>query len=559
MTKTSDIIGRCRTMAGRLKSSAVYDVPIVFGVSAVFLVLFNLVIGQDMNWDTRNYHFAAVFRWLHRDWQIDVAPSQLQTWFNPVVYVPSYWLINGLPPVVASLIISLVQALNGPLVFAIAHQLLVGSTPGMRRLQALACVGMAITGSAFLSEVGTTIIDSTLAIPMLIAILLVLREPPRSETASDSPSPQTWAIAGFLVGACVGLKLTFIVFAPAFLLAAGWFASRNWLSAMVLVGLGLAAGSMLTGGWWWALMWQRVGNPLFPIANNLFRSPLVGSDLLTDTRFIGRNWFDLASYAARMAIGGGPVSPGAQRFIGAEVHFRDLRYLAGLTCSVVLLWRAAIATCQKKVSRDALSFVAIFWLVSYIAWFYLFGIIRYIVLLEALGGMIALAAMTQILRYRGKILSYAQLAIAPCLIFSTYPATFGHEPFAGSWFNLGDVSILSAPHTTVVITTGDAVAYVQPYLPPSVSFVRIAGNLPIRREHGLGSHAAELIDSSEGPLRSLREAWSSDDVHALAHFGLRTVRGTCRTISAKAVPLTSCLLVRMGTHHTQVSHEKPVS
>ena len=48
--------------------------------------------GEDINWDWRNYHEYNAFALINGRYDWDVAPAGIQTFLNPLAYVPAYLL-----------------------------------------------------------------------------------------------------------------------------------------------------------------------------------------------------------------------------------------------------------------------------------------------------------------------------------------------------------------------------------------------------------------------------------------------------------------------------------
>ena len=46
--------------------------------------------GEDINWDWRNYHEYSAFALIHGRFNEDVAPAGIQTFLNPLGYLPAY-------------------------------------------------------------------------------------------------------------------------------------------------------------------------------------------------------------------------------------------------------------------------------------------------------------------------------------------------------------------------------------------------------------------------------------------------------------------------------------
>lgn len=52
-------------------------------------------MGQDASWDLRNYHLYNAWAWLNGREKTDVAAAGLQSFFNPILDVPYYFLMAG--------------------------------------------------------------------------------------------------------------------------------------------------------------------------------------------------------------------------------------------------------------------------------------------------------------------------------------------------------------------------------------------------------------------------------------------------------------------------------
>src|SRR5437764_7504544 len=56
----------------------------------------SLLLGQDANWDLQNYHYYNAWAWWHgRIFTQDLAAAQIQTFLNPVLDLPFYWMVTA--------------------------------------------------------------------------------------------------------------------------------------------------------------------------------------------------------------------------------------------------------------------------------------------------------------------------------------------------------------------------------------------------------------------------------------------------------------------------------
>ena len=114
-----------------------------------------------------------------------------------------------------------------------------------------------------LSEVGTSFSDILTALPIVAGCILIL--------SADGSRHGRYVLAGLLLGAAVGLKLTNVVYALG--AAAAVLAATRPLTATICLGVGGVVGALTTGGAWGLMLWRELGNPIFPLFNAVFRSP----------------------------------------------------------------------------------------------------------------------------------------------------------------------------------------------------------------------------------------------------------------------------------------------
>src|SRR5689334_18038774 len=101
-------------------------VPLLFG-------LLSLALGQDDNWDLHNYHWYNPYALLNGRLEVDMGPGGWQSYFNPTIDLPYYFMMQSLPVRLVGFVMGYVHGLNFLLVLAIARRLL-GAQPGRTRL-----------------------------------------------------------------------------------------------------------------------------------------------------------------------------------------------------------------------------------------------------------------------------------------------------------------------------------------------------------------------------------------------------------------------------------------
>jgi hypothetical protein len=251
--------------------------PLLFGLGA-------LLLGQDASWDLRDYHYYNPYAFLNNRMSFDVAPAQLQTYYNPILYIPFYFMVNYLPPPAVGLLLGTVQGINFILLFAIAQKLIDVAREKFWLCFVVALSGM--LGAANLSEIGTVMGDNLVSLLILSSLLLILTYYEDFSSVSLA-SMGAMCGAGFLAGIAAGLKYTMSIFAVG--LVVGCFlipikSNRHFRSGSfaiwVLVGFTVAA------GFWFYKLYALYGNPILPFFNEVFRAPVIQIGDYRDKRFL---------------------------------------------------------------------------------------------------------------------------------------------------------------------------------------------------------------------------------------------------------------------------------
>jgi hypothetical protein len=433
------------------------SVPLAVVAGCMLLgAAYTYAVGDDVNWDWRNYHAYNVWAAInHRD-DIDVVPAGFQTYFNPLIYYPIYLLRQLLSPLWTGLIVGAVHGLNLVAIYSLTRALL-GSAANASCLAA--SVLLAAFGPLTLSEVGTSFADIALSLPIIAALILM--------SSSEQPSAKFHILAGVLIGASVALKLTNVVFAFG-LLAAAIAASRP-LAALGCVALGGAIGSLVAGGWWSFLLWRDFGNPVFPLFNGVFPSPELSSVNILDRQFIPDGWLDGLAYPFYWLAGDNRSS---------EYAFRDARFAVALVLLAVAIGASLIRRTELLTRRDV-QFIS-FFVVSYAIWLMLFAIQRYAVALELLCGPLIVLLLVRILQsaasagWRVGLESWQSVIILVVALASaawTQPGDWTRR----SWSNPYRPQLpaeLTQPANYLLLDK--PLAYIAPVLPPGSRFYQLA-------------------------------------------------------------------------------------
>jgi hypothetical protein len=476
-------------------------------------------LGQDANWDLRNYHYYNAYAFLNGRLAWDVAPAQLQTYHNPFPDLFFYAIADRLPARVVAFVMAAPAGLAAFFLWRSADILFRELGRAQRAILAGTALLVGMTGAAGFSVIGSTMNEWPLAALVSAAIFLVLR----AFGAAERPSATALAMAGLLAGIAAGCKLTYGVFALG--LAAGIAlsrADRSSLKSALVCAIGVAAGFLLAYGPWALVLWREFGNPVFPYLNGVFKSPFWDAINFTDFRYGPRTalqWLAFPLYFSHIST------------LASEQGFRD--YRLALLCILAVVTALAAVVRQGAPGRHftpAWRFLCVFALVSYLAWEALFSIYRYLVPLELASGLlIAFCVLRLVPDLRGAV----ALVLLLSLLLAGTTRRMGWErvPFQERYFEVAAPAL--SPAALVILTSTEPMAYAIPFLAADARFVAPAnGFLRPGQDDGLARRAAAAISHHAGPLYSMshrKESEAAADT-LLAGFGLDRDPGSCAPI-----------------------------
>jgi hypothetical protein len=497
-----------------------------------------VALGKDTGWDFRNYHWYDAYALLTGRLGFDVAVAHQATYFNPLIHVPFYLLATAGTSWLAIFYAGALQGLNVLPLYLIGRSAIAHS-PARLAAAMLTVAGMA--GSTVSSMIGKTSYDqSALSLLVLAGLaLVVVRREALGEATRTAAGVAL--VAGFLVGAAVGLKLTeapFAVgFAAALALPRGSLGTRSL--RLALGALGGLLGVLVAGGYWFLTLARHTGNPLFPFFNDVVHSALIAPGSYRDERFIPEGWRDIATFPFRFTV---------DYRVADDAPFHDLRVLLLYVCVPLagLLVVAGRRAVEPLIHGGATRILFGFIVASYLAWIDQFAVYRYLVLLEMLAP-IALASAIGLLpvpmRVRWGILGVLLLVT---LLTGRYDAG-PHAPLGDPYLR---VSGLSLPHpaATMILMTGEQpMAYLIPSLPAAIPVLRIDGLMagPLDGS-AMTADMRRRVQAHRGDLFLLSEVHEDQAAQdAAAAYHLRIVDSSCQRITSNlGGPYRLCPLAR---------------
>ena len=521
----------------RLAQWSAPGAQVTAGIFIFLAVLLSLLGGKDLNWDLLNYHYYNGWALLHGRSDIDVAPAQLQTYFDPLLDVPLYLAIRHLPPLLVGAVYATVQSVNAWLVWLIARRVLPFASTPARDWAAFGLGLMALGGTIFRAELGGGMGDTLVSIPLLGAVAIVVSRPAESESRRSG----SWMAAGLLTGLACALKLVAAVYAAGFTAASFALATpgRRWRPPLLFAASAAVSWAILDG-WWRVHLWRDFGNPLFPAFNQWFASPLLAPVAFTDPRFVPHSWVQALIYPLYWLRHPQAVSDTGR--------FLDLRLPLLFVTAVAWLIQRVRGTVRGVLPRGA-HFVLLGCAGAYGAWIAVFGIHRYLATLELLAplALVLLLCDLGVTGVRARAIIVTVLAFTSVLVV---PMKYARGGWSGDYFGVSVPASVSALRGGTVLIGGTApVAFVLPELPAQLRFVRIASNFyGFATPQGFDRGVAELVAADRGDLYTLAAPDELEQVDAgLARLHLRrdtacAAIGTAATSTRPAPMLAGPLL-----------------
>ena len=523
--------------------------PLLFGCLSLYL-------GQDANWDLRNYHFYNAYSFLFHRLDFDMVPAHVATFYNPLLYIPFYELVTNLPPRVVGFVLGAVQGLNFPILIGIARCILARETVSWWRYYLVAMIGL--LGAGNISETGTMFADNLTSLLILSSLWLFVANYHFLTERKMSHAFRLIGFGGFLMGAAVGLKQPAAIFAVGWCLAFLVIPVSYWRRIFLafFFGVGVLAGIAATGGYWMYTLWLRFANPLFPYFNQFFHSPMATLAEYRDTRFLHTGLWDVLLYPFLIVTD--PHRTG-------EVPFRDLRFavfsVVLILAILLFIWRRLRSqpvfgeVVKAGSSGERLRYSRLFLLSGAIVacgvWIKLFAIYRYLLPLEMLAPL-GILLLINTLPWRPSVRNFAALFSAVLILATVQPGNWGRVAWGKTFFGVEPPPLADPANTMVLMTGTEPMAYMIPFFPEPVRFVRIQSYFTGLTDtpNGYELHMRDLVSRQHGPLYGLFRASEKEaSVEGLASYGLVIDPDSCKELRPHieehvGIPFDFCGLTR---------------
>lgn len=463
-----------------------------FIVIPIFSGFYSLLLGMDTNWDLLNYHYYNPYAFINNRLDIDLAPGQLQSYLNPLLDIPFYYMVRTLPARTVGFILGAVHGLNLSLVLGIFLMVIRRLTLEWKLLLGALVVILATFSPMYVAELGTTFNDNLTSIFVFAGLILLLLSGRNFNAEKRRSGFILVAISGAVIGMGVGLKIVAFPFAVGAALAMPvlYRNRRIWLAALLVFFIAGSAGVLLTGGFWFLEMWNRFQNPIFPFFNNLFPTE---STISVKSSIRARPLVRLLLM---------PLVMDRFPLTVAQVKFQDIRMFVGFLLS--LIWIVILVLRKYKddsaiVHRRAANFIFVFFWVSFYTWFFLFPIYRYLTALDVIFPVLLLLLTARIFRPpQAGVQAFLVLSAVILAVFN--PPTWGRLGWTERFFMVEPRSVAIDPGSIVIMLGSSPTGFIVPDLPPSAAYLRVDGNMALFPGDPFFDRVVETIDEHDGEI-----------------------------------------------------------
>ena len=529
--------------------AAPYRLPVYMACTILALVT-NYLLGKDMASDTLSYHLYAGFSAAHDRFAQDYFPAGPQSYFNPYIYLPLYYLVSsGL----SSLEISSVLAVVHSVMLWITYELAVIVCPWddrhKRLMFGLCGIAFALINPILLQQIGSTFADITtgeLVLGGWLLLALAVRAPSTSRVIS----------AGLLCGIATGLKLTNAVHAIAgfAVLTMLPLAPRGRIRQGLAYGISLGLGFILVAAAWSYRLEQRFGNPLFPMMNNVFRSPEFTTETGRAMRFIPESFAEALWRPFAMID---PVTMVHEEPRAPDPRYAVLLILIGaLLCRWLWQQRRAASASQPVTSADSasartLAAIGCAFALDWVAWLSGSGNSRYFLPMSSVAAVVIVALLFRLFAMQPRTRSYILagiLGVQGVQLWMGADYRWNQTPWDDHWINIAVPAKLKS-ETNLYLTMGAQTnSFVAPYLAPGAGLINFSGLYTLGPDGASGANIESLIKRYAPNIRMLirGERLYRDDERrlpnrvqiddALSPFGLRVDERDCATIAVHGLP-----------------------
>lgn len=442
---------------------------VIFLICIIFSVIISIILGFDGNWDLLNYHYYNGYAALNNRLNIDIMPSGIQSYFNPVLDIINYLILKNFKsfPFLMHFFSSLPYAGLIFILYLINKQLFsnISNNSLKNNLLISLSVIFGATECIILSEVGTCFYDINIAFLILISFYLLIK------TINNENKKQILkyiCIAGFICGITCGLKYTGFIYSISLIIAFSLINCKlnikTLLKYQLLYILFLIIGFLIINGYWLMLIYQKFGNPVFPMLNEVFKSDLYSIRNFSDPRFINKSFITKLFLPFFWNKNDGFLYYG----LVCEFYFFDLKHSLSYL-SIIILSIITVFKVQKKqyINKNQI-FLILFVILSYCLWVESTCILRYFTPILALNGSIIFLTLSLIFKNKKNLIFYIV-----CILTLIISYLFYYHPNWERTNNINKIYFpkINIPDNSIVLLYGKPLSFIAVEQNPSIKFI----------------------------------------------------------------------------------------
>lgn len=485
----------------------------------IFFGLWSLMLGQDRNEDLANYHLYNAFAFLNDKLNIDFSVGSIQSYFNPILDLPYFWLIQNTPPQMVSFFMGTLHGLIYiPLAIIIKKIIFFKANKSHYIVIFLALAGC-LTGN-FLAGLGNSMGDNLTALIEIVSFALIIYYWEDINNSSQK-AIVILLFSGLISGAGLALKLSNVPFAMsmciALLLSSNTDLKKRF-SISLLFGIGVLIGMGIFGGFWYQTMWQKFHNPVFPLYSNIFPNAFLSFDDYSESQFGPKTIIEYIFFPF--------VSAFDYHRAGRGLIHQFIWPLLETLCILILINNFYI----RKILIDAREkFLFYFVLFAYLIWMILLSYQRYIVTIELLTPIVLYLLISLLNPNKNNwklIKTIVILSILITLIGGF--GTFGHSSYK-KYALEAEIPIIEFPEkSSVLMPDKSPIGWLVTLFPKDLAFIRL------NQFKNSFEYTYELLQKRQGKIYAIFSGeynWREDNINkwnnVLKKLGLLSSNKAC--------------------------------
>ncbi len=405
------------------------------------------VFGQDSDWDLSNYHLYNPWAFFTGRIGYDIMPCGVQSYINPVIDFPLYFLVKYFNnhPYFIEAVQSVWYGISVFFIYKISKIIFNSENKKLNYFLIFISVLLGATNIVAIMEIGLSYGDLVTSSFILAALYFYLKGL-YSEESSKKLS--ILFLSSFLFGFVTGLKVTGAIFFLTFLILHIVYLIKNKeniLKQLLIITAGFGIGFLITGLWWYILIWSKFKNPFFPMMNNIFKSEFALPLSHADLRHFPQTVMGYIFYPFYWIF-----APDDRPYVSFVIEAKNIDYRPVFVYifSVIIVIREFFLKITKSSqtytnSEKIILYITLFTVISYIFWLNTSCILRYIMPLEMLSGVCIAGGLYFLFKNKSKILV---ILISILTLFTLFSTKYINPEIGGYRIPFGEKFIFTQSH-----------------------------------------------------------------------------------------------------------------